>query len=437
MCRLGSIHALGLVVLFLLIGCSSVEIPMAVPLRYAKLLRMTEQPDYIWTEVVNPWDTTQVLHQYLLIDKGVSSEKVRTLQTQHKTAVVVRTPLQRSLMQSTVHASLALKLGAQQQLVGLCDTAYIVAPELKRLHLSDFGRGDQPNVERIIAAQTDACWFAPFEEIRYTSLDRANIPVIDCADYLETTPLGRAEWMRFYGRLWGKSQLADSLFEEEVRQYEDLAQKIKESSNRSQSSSEKSRSFSKKSRNFSEKTQSSSEKSRSFSKKSRNFSEKTQSSSEKSQSSSRNTRNLSHKPRVWLDLPWQSTWYVPGGKSYLSALIADAGGDYALQHNDKSGSLPLPLERAWKYAQQAEVWIIKGGQEVPSDYAELSQLSRVYAHFPAVRSHRVWVCNTMQVPYYEQTPFSPALLLREWCQMLGTLTVDSATSLRYFHPLSR
>ena len=395
MCRLGSIHALGLVVLFLLIGCASAEIPTAVPLRYAKLLRMTEQPDYIWTEVVNPWDTAQVLHQYLLIDKGVSSEKVRTLQTQHKNAVVVRTPLQRSLMQSTVHASLALQLGAQQQLVGLCDTAYIVAPELKKLHLSDFGRGDQPNVERIIAAQTDACWFAPFEEMRYTSLERANITVIDCADYLETTPLGRAEWMRFYGRLWGKSQLADSLFEEEVRQYEDLAQKIKESSNRSQSSSEK------------------------------------------SQSSSRNTRNLSHKPRVWLDLPWQSTWYVPGGKSYLSALIADAGGDYALQHNDKSGSLPLPLERAWKYAQQAEVWIIKGGQEVPSDYAELSQLSRVYAHFPAVRSHRVWVCNTMQVPYYEQTPFSPALLLREWCQMLGTLTVDSATSLRYFHPLSR
>ena len=393
--RLSSICALWLQCLFVLIGCSSVEIPTAVPLRYAKLLRMTEQPDYIWTEVVNPWDTTQVLHQYLLIDKGVSSEKVRTLQTQRKTAVVVRTPLQRSLMQSTVHASLALQLGAQQQLVGLCDTAYIVAPELKKLHLSDFGRGDQPNVERIIAAQTDACWFAPFEEMRYTSLERANIPVIDCADYLETTPLGRAEWMRFYGRLWGKSQLADSLFEEEVRQYEDLAQKIKESSYRSQSSSEK------------------------------------------SQSSSRNFRNLSHKPRVWLDLPWQSTWYVPGGKSYLSALIADAGGDYALQNNDKSGSLPLPLERAWKYAQQAEVWIIKGGQEVPSDYAELSQLSRVYAHFPSVRSHRVWVCNTMQVPYYEQTPFSPALLLREWCQMLGTLTVDSATSLRYFHPLPK
>ena len=416
MCRLSSICALWLQCLFLLIGCTSVELPTAVPLRYAKLLRMTEQPDYIWTEVVNPWDTTQVLHQYLLIDKGVSSEKVRTLQTQHKTAVVVRTPLQRSLMQSTVHASLALQLGAQQQLVGLCDTAYIVAPELKKLHLSDFGRGDQPNVERIIAAQTDACWFAPFEEMRYTSLERANIPVIDCADYLETTPLGRAEWMRFYGRLWGKSQLADSLCEEEVRQYEDLAQKIKESSNRSPSSSEISQS------SF-ESSQSSSEKS--------------PSSFESSQNSLRNTRNLSHKPRVWLDLPWQSTWYVPGGKSYLSALIADAGGDYALQHNDKSGSLPLPLERAWKYAQQAEVWIIKGGQEVPSDYAELSQLSRVYAHFPAVRSHRVWVCNTMQVPYYEQTPFSPALLLREWCQMLGTLTVDSATFLRYFHPLSR
>ena len=128
---------------------------------------------------------------------------------------------------------------------------------------------------------------------------------------------------------------------------------------------------------------------------------------------------------------------MPGGSSYLATLIADAGGDYPLRHNTQAGSLPLPLERAWKYAQKADVWVIKGGDEVPSHYAALKEQERVYAQFPAVRSHRVWVCNTMQVPYYEYIPFAPAQLLREWCIMLGTLPSDSSTTLRYFHPLSR
>ena len=146
--------------------------------------------------------------------------------------------------------------------------------------------------------------------------------------------------------------------------------------------------------------------------------------------------SISHRAvRVWLDLPWQSTWYVPGGRSYLATLIADAGGDYPLRHNDQAGSLPLPLERAWQYAQTADVWIIKGGDELPPNYAALTALSRVYAQFPAVRSHRVWVCPTMQVPYYEHTPFAPAQLLREWCIMLGALPLDATDALRYFHSL--
>ena len=159
---------------------------------------------------------------------------------------------------------------------------------------------------------------------------------------------------------------------------------------------------------------------------------------EKSSIASHSTDSVSHRaPCVWLDLPWQSTWYAPGGHSYLATLIADAGGDYPLRHNDQAGSLPLPLERAWQYAQTADVWIIKGGDELPPNYAALTALSHVYAQFPAVRSHRVWVCPTMQVPYYEHTPFAPTQLLREWGIMLGTLPVDATTSLRYFHPLPR
>jgi ABC transporter, substrate-binding protein len=447
---------------------------------------MTDAPDHTWVEILNPWDTTQVLRQYLLVNQAMSSVAAKALQAQHPASVLLHTPLQRTLPQSTVHASLALRLEAQQSLVGLCDTAYIVAPELKELHLPDFGRGDQPNVERIIAAKTQACLFAPFENARYESLERAQIPIVDCADYLETSPLGRAEWMRFYGRLWGKSQLADSLFACEVRSYERLKQMVhstleqttssglahptpsgasqRENHPKMQSTSiakiavdtpnvgghkknlrrnpKNVGDFSKNvgdfPKNVGENFENVGDNFDNLREKENPVHKAIASRGEKSSVPPQTTACHSHRaPRVWLDLPWQSTWYAPGGHSYLATLIADAGGDYPLRHNDQAGSLPLPLERAWQYAQTADVWIIKGGEELPPNYAALTALSHVYAQFPAVRSHRVWVCPTMQVPYYEHTPFAPTQLLREWSIMLGTLPVDATTSLRYFHPLPR
>ena len=443
MCRLKLYYCLIVSWLFLLCGCATSVQPTAQSLRYAKLLRMTEHPDHTWVEIINPWDTTQVLRQYLLVDQAMSSSALEALQAQHPTSVLLRTPLQRILPQSTVHASLALWMGAQQSLVGLCDTAYIIAPELKQLHLPDFGRGDQPNLERILAVQTDVCLFAPFENTRYASLERAGIPIVDCADYLETSPLGRAEWMRFYGRLWGKSQLADSLFAQEVQHYDSLvrivqvstAQRAAHPLSPSTSSSPKNLANTTKVGVRSPNVRDISESLRDNDVRSKQ--QTSANSTTKVASSTVSSSSLQRPPRVWLDLPWQSTWYVPGGSSYLATLIADAGGDYPLRHNTQAGSLPLPLERAWQYAQKADVWVIKGGDEVPSHYAALKEQERVYAQFPAVRSHRVWVCNTMQVPYYEYTPFAPAQLLREWCIMLGTLPSDSSTTLRYFHPLSR
>lgn len=378
MCRLILTFVSCIAGLLLLMGCAATESPTATPLRYAKLLRMTEHSSHTWVEIINPWDTTQLLRQFLLVDKAVPTADVANLQARHPRATLLRTPLLRTLPQSTVHAALALQLGAERSLAGLCDAAYIVDESLKKLSLPDFGRGDQPNVERIIAAKVEACWMAPFENQRYESLQRANITVVDCADYLETTPLGRAEWMRFYGRLWGKSQLADSLFEIEAQRYEALADSVRALD-----------------------------------------------------------KAIPTHPRVWLDLPWQSTWYAPGGRSYLAALIADAGGDYPLRSNEDAGSLPLALERAWQYGATADVLVVKGGEELPTNYADLTQLSAVYAQWPAVRSHRVWTCNTMRTPYYERTPFAPADLLREWCVMLGTLPQSTAHPMRYFHPLSR
>lgn len=403
----------GIASLLLLVGCAASETPTSQPLRYAKLLRMTEQTNHTRVEIVDPWDTLQVMRQFLLVERTTPTADVVKLQARHPQATVLRTPLRRILSQSTVHAALALRMGAARSLAGLCDTAFVVDEKLKQLRLPDFGHGDQPNVERILAAEVEACLMAPFEHHSYEALERANVPIIDCADYLETTPLGRAEWMRFYGRLFGKTELADSLFEVEAQRYEALADSVQQ---RAQKVSADSKIVGDSSKIVGD-------------------------SSENVVDASQNVREIADKlptpPRVWLDLPRQSTWYAPGGRSYLAALIADAGGDYPLRTNTDAGSVPLGLERAWQYGATADVWIIKGGDEIPTNYTALTQLAAVYAQFPAVRSHRVWTCNTMQTLYYSRTPFAPVELLREWATMLGTLPQSSAHSLRYFHPLSR
>jgi iron complex transport system substrate-binding protein len=68
-------------------------------------------------------------------------------------------------------------------------------------------------VEKIIDQRPDAIFLSPFENSGgYGKLEEIDIPLVECAEYMEKTPLGRAEWLRFYGILFGCEQKADSLF---------------------------------------------------------------------------------------------------------------------------------------------------------------------------------------------------------------------------------
>ena len=69
-----------------------------------------------------------------------------------------------------------------------------------------------PDMERIIDLHPDAILLSPFENSGgYGRIEKLDIPIIECADYMETSALGRAEWMRFYGLLFGVAPQADSL----------------------------------------------------------------------------------------------------------------------------------------------------------------------------------------------------------------------------------
>lgn len=207
-------------------------------MKYAKLLTIVkhgdgenasgngEGVDYQYAEalVANPWKAGTMLHRYILIPKGEEGDKTVTMLAKRRstgtrcTTDTVRTPVERSAVFIAPHCQLMYELGCPQTIRGVCDLDYINIPDVKkRAALSgntsaqnpivNCGSSMAPDIERIIALKPEAILLSPFENSGgYGKLDKLHIPIIEAADYMESSPLGRAEWMKFYGMLFGNEE---------------------------------------------------------------------------------------------------------------------------------------------------------------------------------------------------------------------------------------
>lgn len=360
---------LGVVLLlWALTGCAPTEVGAGGNLmHYARRLTLVETDSFTLATVHNPWDTTAVLQRYVLVPRG------RPLPRLVPKGTLLRTPLCRTVMQSSVHAALAERLGVAQQLRGICDARFVVSRRVKALPLTDYGNSMQPDVERLVADSVDALFVAPFENAGHGALDASEIPLIECADYMETTPLGRAEWMRFYGRLWGCAERADSLMAAEVEQYESLRRKVAEAQ--------------------------------------------------------------APAPTLLIDRKEGATWYVPGGDSYLAALYRDAGARYVFAAHRGAGSVALDVETVLAEGRAADLWVIKYGAAADLTLSALAADNPLYRQFRAFQQQRVMGCNTLREPYYEELPFAPSRLLTEWVRLLHPSLVKQPATPPFFTPL--
>lgn len=311
-------------------------------LRYARNLTIVEYPQYTQVIIRNPWDTTRVLNSYTLVKEPQGK----------KGEVVV--PLKKVAVFTSVHCSLLMELGCKERIGGICEPEYIHIPYihkgLKEGRIIELGNGMNPNLERIMALQPDAIMLSPFENSGgYGRLERMGIPIIECAEYMESTPLGRAEWIRFYGRLVGKAELVDSLFLQIERSY----LQFKEAASKAQ-----------------------------------------------------------QKPRLICETPQSGYWYVPGGQSTMGIMYQDAGADYIFHDIEGSGSTALSIERVLDRALTAQVWLVK--------HHGLLSREQIVQDVPALRNipAKIWLCDTYNTCFYEETPFHPDVLLSNLIQIL-------------------
>ena len=194
-----------------------------VHFQHATLLSVVRYDGYTEAVLKNPWKDGAVLHRYLLVPADSA------LPAPLPEGTIVRTPLRRSMVFTTVHCAMLLSLDCQESIAGVADLKYIKIPwiqeQVKAGNIVDCGEGMSPVVEKIIDLRPDAILLSPFENSGgYGKLEDINIPLVECAEYMEVSPLARAEWMRFYGLLFGCREKADSLFAIVDKNYHTLKQ---------------------------------------------------------------------------------------------------------------------------------------------------------------------------------------------------------------------
>ena len=355
-----------------------------VAMKYAENICIVHYDGYTKVELANPWKKGQVLHTYYLVDRYPSliSPKGRGLDSLldsppwEGAGEVLLIPLTRSAVYSGVHGSIIDELGAADQIRAVCEVEYFTNEHILAAYragsITNLGNSMAPNIEALIDIHPDAILLSPFENSGgYGQIETLDIPIVECADYMETSPLGRAEWMKFYGLLYGRAAEADSLFHEVETAYNDLKAMVRGSGG----------------------------------------------------------------PRVIADLITGSTWYVPGGRSTMGRLIADAGGDYIFKDRTESGSLALAPETVFAESQDADVWFMKYTKSTgDKTYEELASESPLYPQMRAFKERRVYGCNLSYVHFYNDLPYHPERHLRDMIRMFHPDLLPNH-QLKYYKPL--
>ena len=363
-----------LFLIFLLSACNAHKNPsgaVSTPdsMQYATGFTVAEQEDYTVVDVRDPWRKERLLQRYILVPRD------KPLPTNLPEGTVIKTPIQNVIVYSSVHCAMLDEIGAIDCVTGVCDYNYIRLEAVRTLYQSgkikDMGVATSPNIEKIIASGAEVIISTPFENGSYGAVEKIGIPIIECADYMETVPLGRAEWIKFFGLLTGKTQQADSSFRETSSQY------LKYKSL---------------------------------------------------------TKNIKKRPTLLTGMKYGTPWYVSSGESFMARIFDDAGADYIFRDLPGAGGTPLSFETVLNKAAHTDFWLIQYNSNQELTYKSLQSDFASYSQFDAFKNRHIYGCNTNYSMYYEETPIHPERLLSELIAIFHPELIQNH-DFRYFRPL--
>ncbi len=266
--------------------------PQKANIKYATGFSVEYKNNYKIVTINNPWKDASTSFKYVLVECGTPAPD------SFKETQVITIPINTVASLSTTHLPHLAKLQVVDKLVGVSDTKTVNTPEvIEKIKAGKIAElGNNVNVERLLELNPDlVTTYGTGNPQRdsYAKLLEAGLKVAINAEYMENTPLGRAEWLKFTSMFFNKEDIAEKEFGEIARKYQEIAAKAKA---------------------------------------------------------------IKKRPKVFTGFNFKGTWYVSGCKSYAAQYLADAGAELFCAEKS-SGSTPSSFEDVFERAATADYWL--------------------------------------------------------------------------------
>lgn len=326
-------------------------------IQYAKGLSLQHYDGYSVVKVTNPWPDAKEGFTYILQEKGgIIPDSLLKYTT-------ISVPVQSVVVTSTTHIPALELLGVEDKLVGFPNTDYISSEKTRARidtkKVKEVGKNESLNTEVMIDIDPGVVvgFSIDSNNKTYSALEKAGLKVVYNGDWTEQTPLGKAEWIKLIGALFGKNKEAETLFNNIKKDYTE-AQAI--------------------------------------------------------------AKNATKQPTVFSGAMYQDTWYLPQGDSWAAVFLKDANANYLWKDSKGTGSASVSFEAVFDKAQNADFWIAPGDYssikellDANPHYAQFKALKnkQVYS-FALKRGPKGGFM------YFELAPTRPDLVLKDMIRIV-------------------
>jgi iron complex transport system substrate-binding protein len=329
-------------------------------IKHATKFRIQQKDGYKVLTVLNPWQGAENITQtYYLAERG------KTVADLKDSDNIIRVPIRSIICMSTTHLSMITALSEIETIKGVSGSEYVydsaIKGRLQTREIYDVGYEDNLNKELIVQISPDLimAYGVGSESANYVrKLKELGVKVIFNADYLETDPLGKAEWIKVFGALYNKEKLSDSIFSSISDEYESISGLVKD--------------------------------------------------------------KAAKRPTVFLGLPFKDTWFISPGNSYISQLISDAGGEYIWKDNKSDVSMPYGIENVFIKALHADFWLNSGSAGSKAEIASIDNRLKELPSFRNgnIFNNNNRVTNEGGNDYWESGSLRPQVILMDIATVL-------------------
>ena len=258
-------------------------------LKYAKGFDIQRFKNYTKLTIKAPYQNSTEVFEFMLTSDKTNSD-LNTIQI----------PVNSIVVTSTTHIPMLELLKVEDKLVGFPNTDYVSSSKTRNLiangFIKELGHEESINTELLLDLKPDLVvgFSLNSNNKMFSVIEKLGIPVLLNGDWMEETPLGRAEWIKFFGVLFDKEKMANSIFNDIEKNYLEAAT-----------------------------------------------------------IASKATEN----PTVISGGLYKDVWNLPAGESFEAAFLKDANTNYLWKNSRGKGSLSLNIENVFEKGKEADLWI--------------------------------------------------------------------------------